>query len=51
MAVQRAVIVRERGKVTLANDVPIPALPDDYILVKTQAGTCGFDLKYPGASC
>ncbi|GLA72630.1 hypothetical protein AtubIFM55763_003512 [Aspergillus tubingensis] len=37
MAVQRAVVVRERGQVTLADDVPIPALPDDYILVKTQA--------------
>ncbi|KAL7658336.1 hypothetical protein ACMYSQ_004467 [Aspergillus niger] len=37
MAVQRAVIVRKRGQITLADDVPIPALRDDYILVKTQA--------------
>ena len=43
MAVQRAVIVRKRGQITLADDVPIPALRDDYILVKTQAGKCAPD--------
>ncbi|GKZ38756.1 hypothetical protein AbraIFM66950_011219 [Aspergillus brasiliensis] len=37
MADQRAVIVRERGQVAMADDVPIPTLPYDYILVKTQA--------------
>ncbi|RAH65910.1 zinc-binding alcohol dehydrogenase family protein [Aspergillus aculeatinus CBS 121060] len=37
MATQRAVIVRERGQVALVDDLPIPSLPDDYILVKTRA--------------
>lgn len=49
MAVQRAVIVRGRGQVAVADDVPIPTLPDDYILVKTQAGKCELALKYQGA--
>ncbi|PYI07707.1 oxidoreductase [Aspergillus sclerotiicarbonarius CBS 121057] len=37
MSTQHAIVVSGRGQVVLANDVPIPVLPDDYILVKTEA--------------
>ncbi|KAJ6190549.1 hypothetical protein N7519_000570 [Penicillium mononematosum] len=37
MATQSAIIVQGPGRATL-EDVPLPELPDDYILVKTKAG-------------
>jgi hypothetical protein len=45
MTTQRAIIVQEPGRATLAQDVPIPELPDNYILVKTKAGI--FSLCFP----
>ncbi|PYI36631.1 GroES-like protein [Aspergillus indologenus CBS 114.80] len=36
MSTQRAVIVCKYGQVTLADDYPIPTLPDDYILVRNH---------------
>lgn len=38
MATQTAIVVHEPGCAKLAKDLPIPELPEDYILVKTKAG-------------
>lgn len=38
MTTQSAIVVQEPGHAKLAQDVPIPELPDDYILIKTKAG-------------
>lgn len=38
MTTQSAIIVQEAGRATLAEGVPLPELPDNYILVKTKAG-------------
>ncbi|CAI7606329.1 uncharacterized protein N7487_002918 [Penicillium crustosum] len=37
MTTQSAIIVQEAGRATLAEGVPLPELPDNYILVKTKA--------------
>ena len=37
MATQSAIVVQGPGRATL-EDVPLPEVPDDYILVKTKAG-------------
>ncbi|QQK46758.1 Polyketide synthase, enoylreductase [Penicillium digitatum] len=37
MTTQSAIIVQGPGCATLAENVPLPVLPDDYILVKTKA--------------
>ncbi|KAJ5827292.1 hypothetical protein N7447_004055 [Penicillium robsamsonii] len=37
MMAQSGIIVQEPGRATLVQDVPLPELPDNYILVKTKA--------------
>ncbi|CAG8111471.1 unnamed protein product [Penicillium olsonii] len=37
MPTQTAIIAQEPGRATLEHNVPLPELPDDYILVKTKA--------------
>ncbi|KAJ5579501.1 uncharacterized protein N7459_005486 [Penicillium hispanicum] len=37
MTTQRAIIVQEPGQAILAYDIPIPQLPDEYILVKAKS--------------
>ncbi|KAJ5382960.1 hypothetical protein N7517_000871 [Penicillium concentricum] len=38
MTTQSAIIVQEPGHATLVEDVPLPELPENYILVRTKAG-------------
>jgi hypothetical protein len=38
MTTQSAIIVQGPGHAVVEQNVPIPELPDDYILVKTKAG-------------
>jgi hypothetical protein len=38
MITQSAIIVQEPGRAILSEDVRLPELPDNYILVKTKAG-------------
>lgn len=42
MTTQNAIVVRGPGHAVLEQNVPIPELPDDYILVKTKAGMSYF---------
>lgn len=42
MTTQSAIVAQEPGRATLEQNVSIPELPDDYILVKTKAGECQF---------
>ncbi|KAJ5794144.1 Polyketide synthase enoylreductase [Penicillium paradoxum] len=37
MTTQSAIVVQEPGRASLAHNVPIPDLSDDYILIKTKA--------------
>ncbi|KAJ5175573.1 uncharacterized protein N7482_001450 [Penicillium canariense] len=37
MTTQRAIIVQGAGRAVLESNVPVPELPDDYILVRTKA--------------
>lgn len=38
MTTQSAILVQEPGLAILSQDVPLPELPDNYILIKTKAG-------------
>lgn len=42
MATQSAIIVQGPGRAALKQNVPLPELPDGYILVKTKAGMSCF---------
>ena len=37
MSTQRALVIKEKGALEVRNDVPLPKLRDDYILVRTKA--------------
>lgn len=50
MTTQRAIIVQEAGRATLVHDAPVPELPNDYILVKTKAGTSFCYISAPDLS-
>jgi hypothetical protein len=45
MTTQSAIIAQEPGHAILTQDAPLPALPDNYILVKTKAGILPFLLR------
>jgi hypothetical protein len=49
MTTQSAIVVQEPGRAALCQDVAIPELPEDYILVKTKAGmsSCHIQLSCP----
>lgn len=42
MTTQSAIIVQGPGRALLKQNVPLPELPDGYILVKTKAGMSSF---------
>jgi hypothetical protein len=38
MTTRSAIIVQQPGRAILSQNIPLPELPDDYILIKTKAG-------------